>query len=132
MARSPDGRQVCTLRGKDPQEDAQAVIAAIIESDAPLLNFEDAGFVWVDGGELKPVSRANLLQVITRYVCYRTVKHSGAGWEVDYPSLELSDPVLRRITFGRPREEGGGGALEERYPKVRKPTIPQRQKFGAA
>jgi hypothetical protein len=122
MARSPDGRQVCTLRNEDPQEDANAVINAIVESDAPLFNFQDDGFCLLDAGELKPMTRASLLQVLASYVCGRTVKHNVTGWEVDYPPLELTEQVLRRVVFGRPREEGGGGSLQERYPVMRKPA----------
>jgi hypothetical protein len=122
MARSPDGRQVCILRGEDLAEDTKTLVNAIFDSDAPLFNFEDDGFCLVDAGELKPVSKPVLQQVITTYVCCRTVRRNGSGWEVDYPPLELSEQLLRRLLWGRPREEGGGGALVERYPKVRKPT----------
>jgi hypothetical protein len=108
-----NGRRVIIWRDTDPYADLNALVTAIVESDADLYN-QNGALVWLTGGKLVPVSGAVLGEIIRTFVVTKGVRNVGTSdapvYERRFVPFETSE-MTTRILIQR-------DALLGRVPKI--------------
>ena len=121
------GRRVFSWKGKNPVADVNAFADAIAEV-ADLFNLEGT-LVWLNDGELIPVTKILLVKIITKFIARKRIKNIGTKWAVEYCSFEFpisadiavepNDAVLNILLGTRQRvDQPEIPGLLERVPRV--------------
>ena len=105
-----NGRRVVVLRGRDPTEDSNRTVDALVASGANLFD-RDGMLIWANEGQPVQVTKAVLLEVISKHLVTKHLKNTGKGCEVEYRPFHFSTPDNRIIIAMM-------NAIIERVPKA--------------
>jgi hypothetical protein len=115
--RAPDGRQLYFPRNRDPFEDAETLILAILSSSAELINCKD-GLLWIDDGSARRMSLETLRALVGKCIATPAgVTERKGRLQVDYQPPTVNDILLGIVLTGRGgRSSGEIKCLEARLP----------------
>jgi hypothetical protein len=105
-----NGRRVVVLRGRDPTEDSNRIVDALVASEADLFD-RDGILIWANEGRPVQVNKAELLELSSKYLVTKRLRTTGTGCEVEYRPLDFSTPDNRIIISML-------NAITERVPKA--------------
>jgi hypothetical protein len=128
--RTPDGRRIYIPRNRgDLLEDAEALIAAIIDSSAELIHSKSDGVIWINDGVTYRMGRDTLIALVGKHIATPVgfVEHKGRV-EVDYRPPMLDERMLGVVLTGR----AGPGIGEIKSLAARLPQLDIKLPLGKA
>jgi hypothetical protein len=88
--KAPDGRKILIWHGRDPIADKKRLADTIAEAAVAELFNLDGELVTIDAGQLVPVTKDILREIIARHVAsVRLVSRGTFGWDVEFYAFEF-------------------------------------------